>query len=127
MNPVLGNSLVLGWEETMENPTYQLHVGTLRALYETTAYDHVRVDPCPLVGNEVTIDMPAGDVYFLIVAEYDDGTITGFGRDSVGLERPGSRLGCRLLQVPYREVHVRASDVTSEAVLAGVHDLRLLR
>jgi len=91
-----GPMLVLGWEETNGGPQDDLariviYVGTLRSL-QAGRYDHAPAAPCGFLVPPAEIEMPPGDVYFLVGRAKDDES--SLGRDSFGRERPHPRVPC---------------------------------
>ncbi|MEM7249010.1 MAG: SBBP repeat-containing protein [Acidobacteriota bacterium] len=85
-----GRAIVLGWDETMGDPKYALHVGSLASLIQTREYDHVRQEPCEITAPPFSIglgDLPPGDSYFLVTS-VRDADESSYGRNSRGIERP---------------------------------------
>ncbi|MEM7249252.1 MAG: hypothetical protein AAF533_28325 [Acidobacteriota bacterium] len=91
----IGTGLIVGWEETMGNPDYGLYLGDLTELFYDQRYNHQAMGFtfCALETNSAEISMPAGDVYFLAVAQID-GVESSYGRDSYGNERPVGTPAC---------------------------------
>ncbi|MEM7249225.1 MAG: hypothetical protein AAF533_28180 [Acidobacteriota bacterium] len=85
--PPLTRSLDLGWEET-QGDRYRLVLGDLDVLAGSGTYTHDDLPPCELTEPEVSIPLPDGNVYFLIVGVDDSGEVSSYGRDSFGRERP---------------------------------------
>lgn len=85
-------SLVVGWEETFGGED-SLYVGNLDQLIQNHSYSHEPASPCVLPVNPTTIDMPPGNVYFL-VTHWEEGIESSYGRDSFGRERPRGVTTC---------------------------------
>ncbi|MEM7249009.1 MAG: hypothetical protein AAF533_27040, partial [Acidobacteriota bacterium] len=87
-------SIVVGWDETMGDPRYALHVGNLASLLQTRTHGHFRQEPCEVDAPPFVIDLddlPFESSYFLVTA-VKGGNESSYGRTSLGLERPSSSL-----------------------------------
>ncbi|MEM7244299.1 MAG: hypothetical protein AAF533_03090 [Acidobacteriota bacterium] len=92
--PVITTALDVVWEET-QGQRYQIVVGDLDRLAATGTYDHRPVAPCDLSEPEAQVELPDGNVYYLVVSVGDDGSLSSLGRDSYGRSRPQPVEPCR--------------------------------
>jgi hypothetical protein len=90
----LSRSLDLVWEETMEENSYRIAVGNLQRLHDERLYNHEVVLPCDIQEPELTLPLPDGDVYFLVLGVDKDGNVGSYGRDSNNRERPAGPSPC---------------------------------
>ena len=93
VDPVL-NTIDLDWEETMGEVTYQIALGDLRRLHEERLYNHELIPPCDLREPTAALDLPPGDVYYLVIGVDKAGVASSYGRDSTNTERPVSPVPC---------------------------------
>ncbi|MEM7248513.1 MAG: hypothetical protein AAF533_24485 [Acidobacteriota bacterium] len=87
------NALDLTWDETMGG-RYRVVVGDLDVLAQTGSYAHQPVGPCVIEDTSIRLDLPTGNVYYLILGVDENGTESSYGRNSQNQERPPSVEEC---------------------------------